>query len=135
MKAPDGTPIVATVDLIPGLAMGLWVSDEFHYVGETEVCWDNQEVTTLGGQDVFEDENGNQWLECQLIPDDAEPLENIQPWYTNHDLRRIEIENTMRDLFYKVTGRVINLNDRSRFDSTLMREAIRHVQSAVEVER
>lgn len=102
MKAPNGNPIVATDERCPGTSGILWDEDgTWDYDGNgTEMGWDAQDTVKLGGQIVFLDEDSNQWLECQLIPDDAEPLpaDQIKPWHADKKLRQIEIRNTLKDL-------------------------------------
>lgn len=92
LYAPDGeTPIVGTFERVPGCA--LLINDgitrnsdgtfEFDYEGETNIYWDEQ-VTVLrrpedaskaaAPQRVFVDEDGDGWLESELILREDEEL-------------------------------------------------------------
>lgn len=111
MKSPTGSPIIATLESIPG-SCGIFFADDnsWEYDGNgTDVGWDGQETVQLAGQNVYLDERGNEWLESQLIPDDAEAQTTVPPWYTDETLRRVEIENTLKELFHRVTGEQVDL--------------------------
>ncbi|WP_353645715.1 hypothetical protein [Mesorhizobium sp. WSM2239] len=107
MKAPSGSPILGTVDIVAARCNILWNDEgtDFDFEGGTEVWWDEQRTQKLGGQDVFIDEDGEEWLRCELIPDDAEPTDEIKPWHADPELRRIEIVNTVKALFERITGK------------------------------
>ncbi|TPL66571.1 hypothetical protein [Mesorhizobium sp. B2-4-1] len=112
MKAPDGTEIVGTLETTPGTCGVIFNEDgsyDFDGTG-TQHNYDGQETVTAAGQVVFVDENGGEWLQCQLIDDDAEPRE-VAPWYHDRDLRRIEIVNTVEDLMRRVTGKELKVKD------------------------
>lgn len=114
MKAPDGTPIVATLETIPGEAPLAWGEGfDFEFRGGTEVYWDDQKTVRRAGQDVYLDEEGNEWLESQLVDDDAEPVDifKIEPWHRNRELRRIEIVNTVETLMWTITGKPLKVAD------------------------
>ena len=128
MKAPDGTPIVATLETIPG-SCGVFLNDDgaWEYDGNgTYVCWDAQETEEYAGQPVFLDEDNKEWLESQLIPDDADPQPHPQPWYRDYQLRQKEIENTIEALFARITGgKKIECRDVPE-----LREAVRNIMGA-----
>ncbi|ESY35716.1 hypothetical protein NKK48_30240 [Mesorhizobium sp. C386A] len=115
MKAPDGTAIDRTKEVILGECGINWNDDgSFDFDGSgTQPDWDSQETATLAGQTVFFDEAGREWLESQLIPDDAEelPADQIKPWYIDRALRRVEIVNTIDALMVRVTGKKIAVKD------------------------
>ncbi|RWD43919.1 hypothetical protein [Mesorhizobium sp.] len=111
MKAPDGTPIVATLETIPGSSGIVFDEDgSWNYSG-TELDWDGQQTVLRAGQTVFVDENGKQWLESQLIPEDDFPLNEIKPWHRDRSLRWIEIVNTIEALMVRVTGKKLKVKD------------------------
>lgn len=84
--APNGAPIVGTLELIPGVAGiqrvkagkgdgGLF---EIEYDGETEVDWDNQVTVKRKGGRVFVDPDGQEWLESQLRLIDEDVFDEIE---------------------------------------------------------
>ncbi|RWM32589.1 MAG: hypothetical protein EOR77_21400 [Mesorhizobium sp.] len=113
MKAPDGTPIVSTLETIPGSAGIVFDEDgSWNYDGNgTELDWDGQQTVLRAGQTVFVDENGKEWLESQLIPEKARPRKNIKPWHHDRALRRIEIVNTVEALMERTTGKPLLVKD------------------------
>lgn len=113
MKAPDGTPITGTREIIPGTC-GITFEDDnsWEYDGNgTDVDWNGQRTVQIAEQNVYVDENGSEWLESQLIPDDAEPIKVIQPWHHDRELRRIEIVNTVEALMERCTDKTIKVKD------------------------
>jgi hypothetical protein len=75
LVAPDGTPIRGTVENLPATAYinvdsvtqkedGTY---DFEWSGTTECWWDAQETATRDGQRLFDDENGNEWPENELV--------------------------------------------------------------------
>ncbi|TIQ64402.1 MAG: hypothetical protein E5X41_17225 [Mesorhizobium sp.] len=114
MKAPDGTPIVATPENIPGTCAVEFNADgTFWHLGGTNIDWDSQKTVLLAGQTVFIDENDNEWLQSQLIADDADelPAEQIKPWFHDRVLRRVEILKTVEALMDRVTGQKLKVKD------------------------
>ncbi|MBN9548515.1 MAG: hypothetical protein J0H31_06425 [Alphaproteobacteria bacterium] len=112
MKAPDGAEIVATVEDILGSTCGIvWDEDgSYDFDGSgTEVNWDGSTTREIAGQTVFQDENGKEWLESQLIPDKARARKNIKPWFHDRKLRRIEIVNTVEKLMERTTGKKLKV--------------------------
>ena len=69
--SPTGDPIVGTLERVFGVAYCNFEAAETGftatYVGETKLHWDGQQSVTKIGQLVFVDENGNEWLERELI--------------------------------------------------------------------
>lgn len=90
MKAfsPTGVQIIGTKDLIPGVANitpDTFTRDangslDFEWTGGTDVDWDNQmtvECPDPGMKDcftgrVFVDEDGDEWLESQIVLKDED---------------------------------------------------------------
>lgn len=81
MKAysPSGSLIVATADVIEANALIRSMerlpdgSVEIEWVGEAEVCWDSQRTKQQEGQDLYVDEDGQEWKESELVwKDDGE---------------------------------------------------------------
>jgi hypothetical protein len=79
LKAPNGKQIKWTSEIIPGTADCEVFRDEtgkvvVDYDGTdgTEACWDAGETETRDGQIVFVDDDGNEWLESELVPEDQE---------------------------------------------------------------
>lgn len=87
--APDGTPIVSTLERVPGscdiinenVTRNEDGTFDFEWCGETELHWDGQETVerdiTLGGsvmQRVFIDADGDEWLESQLVLRDEDDV-------------------------------------------------------------
>ena len=64
-----------------------------------------------------------------LIDGDADPLpdDQIKPWYHDPKLRKVEIENTLKGLFERVTGRKIDAQS-----SPLLKEAAALILQASE---
>jgi hypothetical protein len=80
LMAPNGVALQGTSEEIPGCAQLLYLrrnavgETESDWVGGTEVFWDGQQTIMWRGQKVFIDENGDEWLESQLIPTDTAEL-------------------------------------------------------------
>jgi hypothetical protein len=72
--SPNGSPIVGTLETIPGTAQiqhGSFQRDkdgslDFGWCGETDVFWDGQETVERDGKRVFVDKDGHEWTENQL---------------------------------------------------------------------
>ncbi|RWH50257.1 hypothetical protein [Mesorhizobium sp.] len=113
MKAPDGSPIVATLETIPGSCGIVFDEDGSWNYNGTELDWDGQQTVLRAGQTVFVDENGKEWLESQLVPDDAEelPADQIKPWFHDRELRRVEIVNTIEKLMERITHKKLLVKD------------------------
>ncbi len=85
MKAisPTGAPIVGSSDWVPGNALieeRSWKrlpdgSVDFEWVGETVLCWDGQYTNERDGEDLYVDEDGEEWTadEIRLVEDDYDP--------------------------------------------------------------
>ncbi|RUU76131.1 hypothetical protein [Mesorhizobium sp. M7A.F.Ca.MR.362.00.0.0] len=115
MKAPDGTAIDRTKEVILGECGINWDDDgsyDFDGTG-TVPDWDSQETVTIAGQTVFFDEAGREWLQSQLIPEAADelPADQIKPWYVDRALRRVEIVNTVQALMERTTGKKLAVKD------------------------
>ena len=76
--APNGCQIAGTLDLVPGLALVLDVtrmddgSIEPDWAGETKMNWDGQRTVQRPDEhnimrDVYVDDEGNEWLESDLV--------------------------------------------------------------------
>lgn len=82
--SPNGSPIVGTKELIPGMAYASEYSEtgEPEYEGETDVYWNDQKTIKRRGPNgkvslVYLDEGGEEWTFDQLSPepDDADDEE------------------------------------------------------------
>jgi len=112
MKAPDGTAIVATVEVLAGTAGVFYDGPSWDYDGTgTQMDWDDQTTKVIAGQLVFADDNGKEWLESQLISDDAEPLQEIPPWFHDRDLRKMEITNTITALLGRISDTPVDVDE------------------------
>ena len=73
LKAPNGKSIVGTLETVPGCAWAATfevlqdnaLSPE--YSGETDVWWDGQETVRRDGEDIYLDEDYEEWPESKLI--------------------------------------------------------------------
>ncbi|SFJ48700.1 hypothetical protein SAMN03159338_1531 [Sphingomonas sp. NFR04] len=78
LKAPNGTEIRGTQELVPGAAGVVFTPDEacgFEHDGSgTEMFWDAIETVEIAGATMFTDHDGIDWMQHHLIPADAEPL-------------------------------------------------------------
>lgn len=76
-KSPNGSPIVGTYDTIQALARATEFSEngEPEYTGDTEVFWDTQETITRDDHIVYLDDDGDEWLFSDLVPDTDEEEE------------------------------------------------------------
>lgn len=80
LQAPNGRKIIATKDLVPGVAWfnGVTVDKEgniqFEYEGETELDWDGQYTVTKDGEPIVYDEDFNEFKlsECKLVDEEDE---------------------------------------------------------------
>ena len=88
LMAPNGLPIIGTLDMLLARA---WIYEltrnehggvEFFFRGQTEVIWSSQRNVSRPNaageqQTIYIDDNGNEWLEDQLVPvlDDVAPAE------------------------------------------------------------
>lgn len=73
--SPTGKKIVAVCEEVLASAGIEWNpdfdDDEWGYVGESKIHWDTQEARKdERGQSIFEDENGDEWPEDQLLWND-----------------------------------------------------------------
>lgn len=82
--APNGSPICGTLESVPGCAETVDDSFErnddgsldYNHAGETDVWWDDQTtLSTVTGETIFVDRNGNQWAASQLVLSDDEDWE------------------------------------------------------------
>lgn len=74
LLSPTSTTIVGLLESCPGRSN---ISSEitrkpdgtfeFEYAGGTEMFWDDQRTVEREGQRVFLDEDGDEWLERELI--------------------------------------------------------------------
>jgi hypothetical protein len=83
VRAPNGNEIVGTYEMTPGRAEGSFEGSRFEHEGGTEHFYDDQLTVTLAGETVYIDEDGDHWMESQLVrvgqplPDTiASPWEN-----------------------------------------------------------
>ena len=73
LYSPTGVPIVGTDELIPGTAyideVGLQENGEYkiEFTGYTEEFAELQYTKTRDGEDLYIDENGDQWKESELL--------------------------------------------------------------------
>ena len=72
--SPEGSPIVGTLELIPGMAMAEVTRDDsgainVEYEGETEVYWNDQKTVRDNetNETIYVDENESRWLESELV--------------------------------------------------------------------
>lgn len=78
LRAPDGTPISGSYDTLKATAHISSAernpdgSLSIDWAGDSDIDWDSQETFERHGQRVFVDENGVEWLECDLhiVPDE-----------------------------------------------------------------
>lgn len=74
VTSPSGSPIIGTNDLVRATA---YIEDgsfrfldgklDFEFIGDSDVDWDSQSTTRINGERTFVDEEGDVWLESQLI--------------------------------------------------------------------
>jgi hypothetical protein len=90
--APNGRPIIGTSDLIPGCALGAVFKEapdgelQVEFEGETRVYWDGQyQVTDDEGRELYQDDDGGEWPESELVFLDEDDLETPN---TLRELRR-----------------------------------------------
>lgn len=83
--APDGTPIVGTLERLIGRAeiSGILPSGQPDYEGSTEVFWNDQQTVLHEGKIVYLDDGGRKWTFDQLVPAD----EWKEPIPTEEELR------------------------------------------------
>ncbi len=73
VTAPNGLPIIGTLEICPcrsDIAKFRRLSDgtlDFDHSGNTEMFYDEQKTVERHNERVFLDEEGNEWLESQLI--------------------------------------------------------------------
>ena len=73
VTAPNGMPIVGTLEICPcraTIAQFWHLGDgtlDFDYSGASEMFYDEQRIIERHNQRVFLYEEGNEWLESQLI--------------------------------------------------------------------
>lgn len=81
LVSPTGAEIIGTIERIPGVAFicPSFQQDadgkmqwSFEHEGETKVDWDGQETVTACGETLFQDENGAEWLQRELLVVPAE---------------------------------------------------------------
>ncbi len=75
MRAPNGKLIIGTLEKVYGVAQIDEEStlDDIVYSGSTDINWDGQESVLDGcGDRVFIDEDGNEWSESELAPEQEE---------------------------------------------------------------
>ena len=72
--SPDGSAIVGTYELIPGMAQAEVTRDDsgavnVEYLGETEVYWNDQKTVrdSETNQTIYVDENESTWRESELV--------------------------------------------------------------------
>ena len=78
--APNGVEIVGTLERIPGVAgiedVTLTADGKFEleWTGDTEIDWNGQETETDAMYQcrIFVDENGESWLEHELMFEETE---------------------------------------------------------------
>ncbi len=80
MKAisPTGALIVGSADWVPANALIEGHPDgsvDFEGVGETVLWWDGQYTNERDGEDLYVDEDGEEWTadEIRLVEDDYDP--------------------------------------------------------------
>ena len=73
LYAPNGVKITGTRELVPATSAiedGSVVKTEagygFQFVGQTDLDWDNQTTEVINGQQIYVDEDGEEWPEDQL---------------------------------------------------------------------
>lgn len=77
VAGPNGLPITGILEACPcrcRIAKFWRTSDgtlDFEYSGGSEMFYDEQKTVERGNQRVFLDEEGNEWLESQLIVKDG----------------------------------------------------------------
>lgn len=74
LYAPDGeTPIAGTLERVPGCAGVRSATQQvdgtydLDWDGGTEMYWDDSKTVVRDGQRVFIDEDGEEWLENELV--------------------------------------------------------------------
>lgn len=83
VKADHSVIITGTLDLVPGRAVlngATRLPDgtlDIEWYGETEMFWDDQKTVQRNGQDVYLDDDGNEYLESEIevIEDDDDANE------------------------------------------------------------
>lgn len=96
-RSPFGWEIVSTLETIPGTCGIIWTAPgegecgNYDYDGTgTKMWWDGAETVKHAGQRVFLDENGNQWLESELVkPGDPLPETYVSPWDDMENIRKL----------------------------------------------
>lgn len=76
--SPNGSPIVGTYEVVYARADATdYEADGTpNHDGYTEVFWDTQKTVTRGGEIVYLDEDGEEWVFSDLIPDDDDEEED-----------------------------------------------------------
>ena len=73
VSAPNGLPITGSFEICPcrSIIAQFWRVDggtrDFDYSGDSEMFYEEQRIVERDNQRVFLDEEGNEWLESQLI--------------------------------------------------------------------
>jgi len=105
-RAPNGSPIVGTSELTPGMAEVTFHEDgTWDYAGETDVYWDGQTTVTWAGQIVWQDQDGNEWRESELLKDPTAPaLDDWPELWADPSLVRAHAHQVLTELLTLVAG-------------------------------
>lgn len=81
-RAPNGAEITGLFEVVWARAHGTFDdSGEFAHEGGSTILWDEQKPVQRGGQNVYLDDSGNEWLESQIVkPGQALPATIASPY-------------------------------------------------------